>query len=41
MDVQLKMGLNILLDFVVGLIPFLGDIIDGGYHKDHHAREQI
>ena len=29
MDVQLKMWINILLDFVVGLTPFVGDIIDG------------
>ncbi|TVY15590.1 putative membrane protein [Lachnellula arida] len=28
MDVQLKMWINILLDFVVGLSPFVGDIID-------------
>ncbi|KAL5317050.1 hypothetical protein ACEPPN_016104 [Leptodophora sp. 'Broadleaf-Isolate-01'] len=29
LDVQLKMWINILLDFVVGLTPFVGDIIDG------------
>ncbi|KAH7310174.1 hypothetical protein BKA65DRAFT_414172, partial [Rhexocercosporidium sp. MPI-PUGE-AT-0058] len=28
LDVQLKMWINILLDFVVGLTPFVGDIID-------------
>jgi hypothetical protein len=34
MDVHVNMALNILLDFVVGLIPFLGDIIDGSPPKN-------
>jgi hypothetical protein len=40
-EVTSKMYFNIILDFGIGLVPFLGDIADGGYHKDHHAREQI
>lgn len=40
-SVRSKMIFNIIIDFCIGLIPFLGDIADGGYHKDHHARENI
>lgn len=32
-DVQLKMLLNIIFDFAVGLVPFIGDIVDGKYRK--------
>lgn len=34
-NVKSKMMMNIVLDFGIGLIPFLGDIADGKYHKDH------
>jgi hypothetical protein len=37
-DVQAKMMINIMLDFAVGLVPFLGDIADGKYHKDSPSR---
>jgi len=39
-DVKSKMMFNIVVDFAIGLVPFLGDIADGGYPKDHHAKEQ-
>jgi len=28
-DIQMKMYINIMLDFGIGLVPFLGDIADG------------
>jgi hypothetical protein len=37
--VKSKMMFNIILDFGIGLVPFIGDLADGKYHKDHHARE--
>jgi hypothetical protein len=40
-DVKLRMVFNIILDFGIGLVPFIGDLADGECHKDHHAREQI
>lgn len=33
-DVKSKMMFNIIVDFAIGLVPFLGDIADGEYHKD-------
>jgi Domain of unknown function (DUF4112) len=37
-DVQAKMVINIILDFGIRLVPFLGDIADGKYHKDSQSR---
>jgi hypothetical protein len=37
-DVQAKMVINIILDFGIGLVPFLGDIADGKYHKNSQSR---
>ena len=31
-SVKSKMMFNIILDFGVGLIPFIGDLADGTYH---------
>lgn len=36
-DVKAKMMFNIIVDFAVGLVPFLGDIADG---ERAHSREQ-
>lgn len=35
-SVKSKMMMNIVLDFGIGLVPFLGDIADGEHHKDPH-----
>lgn len=32
-DVQAKMMFNIIVDFGIGLVPFLGDIADGKMSK--------
>lgn len=37
--VRSKMFFNIIVDFAVGLVPFIGDIADGKFYKDHQARE--
>jgi hypothetical protein len=34
-NVKSKMMMNIVLDFGIGLIPFLGDIADGKPHKPY------
>jgi hypothetical protein len=33
-DVKLKMYINIILDFGIGLVPFVGDIADAMYHAN-------
>ncbi len=40
-SVESKMWLNVMIDFAIGLVPFLGDFADGRYRKNPHARECI
>lgn len=40
-DIKAKMWFNIVLDFGIGLVPFLGDLADGKYHSDYHPMERV
>jgi hypothetical protein len=37
-NIQVKIIINIMLDFAVGLVLFLGDITDSKYYKDFLSR---